>query len=95
MAWFLNKYVCEECGYAWEDEWSCGCDDDCAHCGARHMEPIDSVDLSEVIREDDDLFLVLKSLDSAERTPEYRILVDFWTREEAERFLKARNTPPN
>lgn len=66
------------------------CDDDCPHCGARHMEPTDSTDLTEIIMKDERGFLVLKSLDSAEGAPDYRILVDFPTEEEAEKFLNAR-----
>lgn len=30
---WLNHYECE-CGETWEDEWSCGCDDDCPACSA-------------------------------------------------------------
>ncbi len=54
------------------------------------MEPYDSTDLTEVMQEDERGFLVMKSLDSAESSPDYRILFDFPTREEAEKFLKAR-----
>jgi hypothetical protein len=32
-AWFLNHYQCD-CGHAWDDEWSCTCDDECGECGA-------------------------------------------------------------
>ncbi len=88
MAWFLNQYECEECGETWEDEWSCMCDDDCPHCGARHMETCSSVDLTEVIEAVGDSFLVLRSSVNAESEPDYRILVEFPTREEAERFLQ-------
>jgi predicted nucleic acid-binding Zn-ribbon protein len=91
MSWFLNHYCCEECGHEWDDEWSAMCNDDCPHCGARHMEPFDSTNLTEIIRKDERGFLVLKSLDSAEGTPDYRILIDFPTAEEAEDFLNGRN----
>jgi hypothetical protein len=96
MPWFLNHYVCEDCGCEWEDEWSATCDDDCPECGSRHMEVSDSIDLTEVIRVDDANggFLVLRSLDSAEEKPEYRILAKFPTREEAEKFLEACNSQP-
>ena len=87
MAWFLNHYRCEACGAEWQDEWSAMSDDDCPHCGARHMEPHESTDLTEIITADDRGVLVLRSLDSAEHTPDYRILVEFSSREEAKRFL--------
>jgi DNA-directed RNA polymerase subunit RPC12/RpoP len=45
MAWFLNVYKCGRCKRRWTDEWSCTCDDDCPHCGARHMSPSHSEDL--------------------------------------------------
>jgi len=53
MAWYLNHYTCARCDRDWSDEWSCMCDDDCPHCGARHMSPTDSDDLTEVIVEND------------------------------------------
>lgn len=43
---FLNYYECDRCGHKWQDEWSCTCDDDCPKCGARHMSPYNSDDLS-------------------------------------------------
>jgi DNA-directed RNA polymerase subunit RPC12/RpoP len=39
---FRNYYRCERCGGEWTDEWSAQCDDDCPHCGARHMSPYKS-----------------------------------------------------
>jgi predicted nucleic acid-binding Zn-ribbon protein len=42
MAWFLNFYKCARCKRIWADQWSATCDDDCPHCGARHMSPFDS-----------------------------------------------------
>lgn len=30
---YRNTYECP-CGNAWEDHWDCGCDDECAACGA-------------------------------------------------------------
>jgi DNA-directed RNA polymerase subunit RPC12/RpoP len=44
-AWFLNYYRCDDCGGEWTDEWSCQCDDDCPHCGARHLSPYKSDDI--------------------------------------------------
>jgi predicted nucleic acid-binding Zn-ribbon protein len=44
MALFRNFYQCSECGHQWSDLWSAMCDDDCPHCGARHMSPYHSED---------------------------------------------------
>src|SRR5262249_2092615 len=37
-----NHYRCARCGREWTDKWSAACDDDCPHCGARHMSPLTS-----------------------------------------------------
>jgi hypothetical protein len=29
---FINHYECDGCGAAWNDTWSCACDDECARC---------------------------------------------------------------
>jgi predicted nucleic acid-binding Zn-ribbon protein len=47
MAWFRNHYECARCGHRWTDEWSATCDDDCPHCGARHMSPYKSDEADE------------------------------------------------
>jgi predicted nucleic acid-binding Zn-ribbon protein len=44
MALFRNFYRCDKCGHEWTDVWSATCDDDCPHCGARHMSPYKSED---------------------------------------------------
>jgi DNA-directed RNA polymerase subunit RPC12/RpoP len=72
MAWFNNHYECARCGYEWSDEWSCTCDDDCPHCGARHMTPLYSDDLTEVSEVSNDVLVLLRSSDSAEHAPDYR-----------------------
>ena len=41
---FRNFYRCASCGHQWTDVWSATCDDDCPHCGARHMSPYKSDD---------------------------------------------------
>lgn len=89
MAWFCNHYTCDRCGKSWDDEWSCMCDDDCPHCGARHMSPDDSDDLTEVIVRDRNKFVVLWSPETAEHDPDYRELGAFPTREKAEAFLRS------
>jgi hypothetical protein len=63
------------------------CDDDCPHCGARHMTPYESDDLTEIIQWRGDKFVVLWSPETAEHDPDYRELGRFTTRAEAKAFL--------
>jgi hypothetical protein len=58
MAWFLNFYRCARCRRIWTDQWSATCDDDCPHCGARHMSPFDSERLTTLIQRDGKEFVV-------------------------------------
>ncbi len=44
---FENHYICERCDGTWTDVWSAMCDDDCPHCGARHMSPFKSEELTD------------------------------------------------
>jgi DNA-directed RNA polymerase subunit RPC12/RpoP len=44
---FQNHYQCARCGHTWTDEWSAMRDDDCPHCGARHMSPYKSEEIEE------------------------------------------------
>jgi hypothetical protein len=53
------------------------------------MSPHDSNDLTEVIENESNTFVVLRSAESAEHTPDYRKLGRFQTREEAVSFLAA------
>lgn len=46
---FLNHYKCPDCGYAWDDEWTATCDDDCPACGARHISPESSEEIGEIV----------------------------------------------
>lgn len=87
MAWFLNLYRCERCERIWTDEWSCMCDDDCPHCGARHMTPFDSENLTELIAQDGKEFVAIRSPSSAEQNPDYQQLGRFSSRAQAEAFL--------
>lgn len=87
MAWFCNYYKCERCGYDWTDEWSCTCDDDCPNCGSRHYSPYQSDDLTHVVEQDGEQFIVLWSPETAEDSPEYCELESFATREAAEAWL--------
>lgn len=88
MAWFSNHYYCARCGRVWIDEWSATCDDDCPHCGARHMSPSASDDLSFVIERRGDEHVVFRSSDAAESDPDYRELCSFTTRELAEVYMR-------
>jgi predicted nucleic acid-binding Zn-ribbon protein len=87
MAWFLNHYKCDRCLRRWADEWSCMCDDECPHCGARDMTPYTSEDLTELIEQLGNEFVALRSPASAEYDPDYRELGRFPTRAKAEEFL--------
>lgn len=87
MAWFRNFYRCEDCGGYWTDEWSCTCDDDSRYCGARHISPYNSDDLTAMIVPDGHDFIVLWSPETAEHDADYRELGRFATRSEAESFL--------
>ena len=90
MAWFLNHYQCDRCNRRWSDEWSCTCDDDCPHCGARHMSPSNSDDLTELVEAEGDTFVVLRSPDTAEHDPDYEEIGRFATKAKAEAVLAAR-----
>ena len=87
MAWLRNRYRCDRCDSVWTDEWSCACDDDCPLCGARHMSPEDSDDLTLAIAERGDAFLVLRSPPTAEHHPDYVEVGAFTTRQLAETYL--------
>src|ERR1700693_2504268 len=87
MAWVRNYYRCAHCSYEWADEWSDMVDDDCRDCGARHMSPYESDDLTEVSERDDAEFVVLWSPETASHGPDYRELGRFDTHAEAEAFL--------
>jgi hypothetical protein len=89
MAWFRNHYYCDRCSRVWQDEWSCMCDDDCPYCGARHMSPSTSDDLTEIIEKEGDKFIVFWSPETAEDAPDYRELGRFSSHREAKAFLNA------
>jgi len=63
------------------------CDDDCRRCGARHMSPHQSDDLTEIIEARGAEFVVLRSPDTAEHLPDYSEIAKFSTREQAEAYL--------
>lgn len=84
--WFRNHYRCSDCRHEWTDEWSATCDDDCPKCGARHMSPHRSDDLTIIVVPTADGFAVRCSPDTAEHNPGYRELKSFGTRSEAQAF---------
>ena len=87
MAWFINFYECERCDRDWTDEWSCICDDECPYCGLRDMTAHKSEDLTELILQEGDHFVVLRSPETAEHDPDYEELGRFPTSAKAEAFL--------
>lgn len=89
MAWFLNHYICARCGSDWTDEWSCCCDDDCPHCGARHMSPVSSDDLSEIVEGENGSFVVYRSPETAGHYPDYIQVAEFPDFQQAEAFVEA------
>jgi predicted nucleic acid-binding Zn-ribbon protein len=94
MTWFRNHYRCDRCGGRWTDEWSATCDDDCPHCGARHMSPVTSEDLTEILEErSDGQIAVLRSPDDAEHTADYVEVAILPDREAAEALLRGRGVP--
>lgn len=70
MAWFRNTYHCTHCESEWEDEWSCGCDDECPICGS-DWSPADSEDVSAFIEAEADGYSVYYSPPEAEHRPDY------------------------
>jgi hypothetical protein len=88
MAWFRNHYQCDRCGGEWADWWSSMCDDDCPSCGARHMSPDRSDDLSVVIAIGELGFTVWQSPQSAGQSPDYQSVGQFPTVAAAERFSR-------
>jgi predicted nucleic acid-binding Zn-ribbon protein len=87
MTWFRNSYACPRCGHVWQDEWSATCDDDCPGCGARHISPSESEDLTEVIEDRGGQFVALRSADSAEDDPQYQCVGIFDTKDKARAAL--------
>lgn len=90
MAWFLNHYQCDRCAAAWEDDWSCMCDDDCPECGLT-MSPEDSDDLTFLVEQYDGKFFILQSSAEADYDPAYRLFPRaFRSREHAAEVVENR-----
>ena len=79
-------------GQDWTDEWSCMCDDECPHCGARDMSPADSDNLTHVIEKRDQKYVVLWSPETAEHSPDYCELRSFPSRKQAMNWLSVDNS---
>lgn len=89
MAWYRNHYICDRCKKEWEDEWSCMCDDDCPHCGARHMSPVDSDDLTKMMTFDGTEYVLFESPENAGHSPDYHEVGRIQNDEQALAFLKS------
>lgn len=87
MAWYINFYKCARCKNFWADEWSCMCDDECPHCGARHMSPYASNDLTVFVEPKNHEFVVFYSPETADHHPDYRELARFPTEQQANVFI--------
>lgn len=75
MAWYSNRYVCPECHALWEDEWSCGCDDECPECECRHVSPVESIDLTVIVEQTGDrTWTVWRSPPDADEKPCYSLV---------------------
>ena len=42
--WYSNQYACVRCGFEWQDNWDCMCNDRCPQCDIE-MTPYASIDL--------------------------------------------------
>ncbi|MDB5486275.1 MAG: hypothetical protein JWR29_2179 [Tardiphaga sp.] len=65
------------------------CDDDCPHCGARHMSPYDSENLTTIVVPKNNTFVVLLASGKAEHDPVYQPVAQFATHAEAEALKDA------
>jgi hypothetical protein len=77
MAWFLNFYKCVRCKRRWTDEWSCTCDDQCPHCGARDMSPTHSEDLTEFVEREGGEFVAIPTIKSLAASSRARLHWNF------------------
>jgi hypothetical protein len=51
MAWYRNHYTCSRCRKDWTQEWSTKAPDDCPRCGAPHVAPWQSPEISAPLHE--------------------------------------------
>jgi hypothetical protein len=66
------------------------CEDDCPYCGARHMTPYGSDDLTEIVELRDGTFVVLQSPETAEHHPAYLECATFPTLDQVQAYLHPR-----
>jgi predicted nucleic acid-binding Zn-ribbon protein len=94
MAWYRNFYHCTDCGTAWDDEWSCCCDDECPNCGSRNWSPYASEDLSVLISRSTEEFIVLLSPREVEEDkPRYRLIATLKSEADARALAKRLEAP--
>ena len=63
------------------------CDCECPQCGAWDMTSYDSENLTEIVEQDCNEFVAIRSPDTAEHDPDYREFGRLPAREKAEEFL--------
>jgi hypothetical protein len=93
MAWYNNRYVCPDCGYVWEDDWSACCDDECPECESRHISPVSSEDLTVVVEptKNGD-WSVWRSPPEADDRPRYGLVGVFKAKKSGKlKFVPAKN----
>ena len=73
ISWYLSTYKCPTCGGLWEDEWSCGCDDEFPNCGEGDISPLVSEDLTTLIVTESGGFAVYHSPEWASDKPRYEL----------------------
>jgi hypothetical protein len=87
MAWFQNFYECHGCGAKWKGEWSCMVDEECLHCDAKNITPYDANELTFLVVERAHNYVVARSPDTAEHTPDYVEVAEFSTRALADAYV--------
>lgn len=86
--WVKDWLFCPNCGHKNITQFAAMCDDDCPMCGERHMSPIKSSDLTEILKPYDGAFAIFRSDDSAEHLPNYRVVEIFGTYNEGLRKMR-------
>jgi hypothetical protein len=87
MAWFRKSYACP-CGEEWTDEWSCLCNDKCPSCNKEIEPDDDSEDLTVIVDGQDGAWQVLQSPETAEDSPDYRVVETYADKSQAEAHAK-------
>lgn len=86
MAWFQNMYKCNGCNMKWKGEWSCMVDEERPIC-AEDITPYDANELTTLVIERANVYVVLRSPETAEHTPDYSEVAEFPTRELADAYV--------